>query len=115
MDETDKDTSLEITKLEDGRSQIVFRKAHLKGKVTSADLMNVVLLAARMQVEKYIAKLSRGAPLEPAEIKALKELADIAKIDVPQVTNNTMVVQNAQDVDQLKTTLYHALSNKLSK
>ena len=48
------DHSVEITKREDGKTQIVFRKAILKGKVTSADVLNTILIAARLQTERYI-------------------------------------------------------------
>ena len=46
------------------RTHIIFKKAALKGKATNADVHNAVLIAARMQAEKYIEKLSRGAPLD---------------------------------------------------
>jgi len=105
--------SIQINKLEDGRNTIIFRKAALKGKVTSEDVMNTILIAARMQAEKYVEKLSRGAPLEVSEIKALKELAEIAKIDVPdkKVLQDTTPIEN---IDKVKQTLYQALTERLS-
>lgn len=108
------DKSLEIVKLEDGRNQITFRKAALKGKVSSADLLNTILIAARMQTEKLIEKLSRGAPLEAHEVKQLKELAEIAKIDVNQ-PNQQMQPLPTENIDKIKQTLYQALTEKLSK
>ncbi len=106
------DKSLEITRLEDGRNQIVFRKAALKGKVSSADLLNVIMIAARLQVEKLIEKLTRGAPLEASEVKQLKELAEIAKIDTP--TQSIIPQQSVENIDKIKQTLYQALTEKLS-
>lgn len=105
--------SLEITTDESGRNKIVFRKAVLKGKVSSSDVLNTILIAARMQAEKYIEKLSRGAPLEPAEIKALKELAEITKLEIqmPQKTEGTL---NGEVLQTVKTSLYQALTDKLS-
>lgn len=108
------DDSIEISKTEDGRNQIVFRKAALKGKVSKSDLMNTVLIAARMQAEKYIEKLSRGAPLEVAEIKALKELAEIAKIDFVEPSKQLQPYPS-ENIDTLKKTLYKALTDKLDK
>lgn len=114
-----KTKQLEVTTDESGKTKIVFRKALLKGKVEKSDVMNALLIAARMQVEKYIEKLSRGSPLDPAEIKAMKELAEIIKIDIPQsaVTNNTLILQgqDVKQIDEVKASLYEALSNKLSK
>lgn len=105
--------SLEITTDESGRNKIVFRKAVLKGKVSSSDVLNTILIAARMQAEKYIEKLSRGAPLEPAEIKALKELAEITKLEIqmPQKAEGTL---NGEVLQTVKTSLYQALTDKLS-
>jgi len=105
--------ALEITKLEDGRNQIVFRKAALKGKVTSADVMNVILIAARMQTEKLVEKLTRGATLDASEVKMLKELAEIAKIDVPIQPQQLQQLPN-ENVDNIKAKLYQALTEKLS-
>lgn len=106
--------NVDITTRSDGRTQIVFRKAVLKGKVSSSDVLNTILIAARMQAEKYIEKLSRGAPLEVAEVKALKELAEITKLEIavpakPEGHLNTI------DAETVKNTLYQALTDKLSK
>jgi len=105
--------NVQINKLEDGRNQIVFRKSALKGKVTSEDVMNTILIAARLQAEKYVEKLSRGAPLEVSEIKALKELAEIAKIDVPDKKVSQEVVPT-ENIDRVKQTLYQALTERLT-
>lgn len=119
MEEIKTKQQLEVTTDESGKTRIVFRKALLKGKVEKSDVMNALLIAARMQVEKYIEKLSRGSPLDPAEIKAMKELAEIIKIDIPQpaVTNNTLILQgqDVKQIDEVKASLYEALSSKLSK
>ena len=104
---------LEIKEI-DGRTQIVFKKAQLKGKVSAGEVQNAILIAARMQVEKYIDKLSRGAPLDTAEIKALKELSEIAKM-TPTEAPPSLVGSNAPELEAVKTTLYQALAAKLSK
>jgi|SRR6516164_6390204 hypothetical protein len=104
--------SLEISTDVSGRTKIVFRKAVLKGKVSSGDVLNTILIAARMQAEKYIEKLSRGAPLEPAEIKALKELAEITKLEsiAPTKPEGTL---NGEVLQSVKSSLYQALTDKL--
>lgn len=107
----DKD-SLEIVKLEDGRNQITFRKAVLKGKVSQADLLNTILIAARMQSEKLIQKLQRGAILDVGEVKMLKELAEVAKTEIP--TTLQTVVQHTPQLEQVKNTLYQALTGRLN-
>ncbi len=111
MDQED-NKILEITKLEDGRNQIIFRKSALKGKVTSSDVMNVILIAARMQAEKFVEKLSRGAPLDPGEIKSLKELAEITKIELSQPVQSTQMIQTT-NMDEIKQKLYQALTEKV--
>ncbi len=105
---------VEITKREDGRTQIVFKKAIIKGKVSSADVLNTILVAARMQAEKYIEKLSRGAPLDTTEVKALKELAEITKLEavVPQKVD---IVSDTPDMQSVKQTLYQALTARLKE
>lgn len=109
----EKTDNVEITKREDGRTQIVFKKAILKGKVSSADVLNTILIAARMQAEKYIDKLSRGAPLDTSEVKALKELAEITKLEVP-VIDKHQTIEASADIQSVKTTLYQALTARLA-
>lgn len=107
------DKQVEITIREDGRQQIVFKKSILKGKVSSADVLNTVLIAARLQAEKFVEKLSRGATLDNNEIKALKELAEISKLEVKlpvQTSDNTPVT--TIDVTSVKSALYKALTEK---
>lgn len=109
--------NLEITpagKDPSSRTRIVFKKSVLIGKVSSADVLNAILIAARMQAEKYIEKLSRGAPLEIAEVKALKELAEITKLETPQLSRPKEQQLSAVDVDTVKSTLYQALTDKLT-
>lgn len=108
----DKTENVEISQV-NGRTQIVFKKAILKGKVSSSDVLNTILIAARMQAEKYIEKLSRGAPLEVAEVKALKELAEITKLEIAQPTKPEGFIDSAS-LDTVKSTLYQALTDKLS-
>lgn len=109
---TDKTKNIEITE-ENGRTKIVFRKAVLMGKVSSADVLNTILIAARMQAEKFIEKLSRGAPLDVSEVKALKDLAEITKLEAPQVAKAEGSL-NGEVLESVKTSLYHALTDKLS-
>ena len=119
MTEDVKTKQLEVTTDEDGKTRIVFRKAALKGKVIKEDVMNALMIAARMQVEKYIEKLSRGAPLSVEEIRAMKDIGEIMKIDIPQsnqqVTNNTLVLSNQEpkQLESVKASLYAALTNTL--
>ena len=112
LESTEKTENVEISQV-NGRTQIVFRKAILKGKVSSSDVLNTILIAARMQAEKYIEKLSRGAPLEVQEVKALKELAEITKLEVTQPTKQEGVI-DSQTLDTVKSSLYQALTDKLT-
>jgi hypothetical protein len=98
-----------------GRTVIVYNKTKLKGKATPTDVLNVALVAAKMQIEKYIEKLSRGAPLEPSEVKALTELANIAKIPLPEVETLTIAPEESTATVELKDTLYKALTDKLKE
>lgn len=106
----EKSEQIEVSKREDGRHQIIFKKSILKGKVSSSDVLNTILIAARMQAEKYIIKLSKGATLDPTEVKALKELSEITKLEVsqPKESQNTDAVQ----IDTIKSTLYTALMSR---
>lgn len=112
LEPIEKTENVEISQV-NGRTQIVFRKAILKGKVSSSDVLNTILIAARMQAEKYIEKLSRGAPLDTTEVKALKELAEITKLEVNAPAKPEGFV-DAQSLDTVKSTLYQALTDKLS-
>lgn len=111
-----KTKQLEVIQSEDGKTRITFKKAILKGKVDRTDVLNALMIAARMQVEKYIEKLSRGAPLEPAEVKCMKELSDIIKVELPevaQVTNNTLTIHSTADnLTAVKASIYEAIANK---
>ena len=114
VDIQNQDHSLEITKRDDGRTQIVFRKAILKGRVTNIQVLNTILIAAQLQTELYIEKLSRGAPLDVSEIKALKELADITKLSCDNKLEGQLLLQQpSEDADQAKTKLYNLLSDRL--
>lgn len=95
-----------------GRTVIVSKKAVLKGKITSKEVLERILVAAGMQAEKYIEKLSRGAPLEPHEVKCLKELAEIAKIDVAEPPKPTVFVETAS-FKSLTSELYQGLIKKI--
>lgn len=106
-----RDRAVEITKREDGRTQIVFRKSILKGKCSSADVLNVIFVAARMQAEKYVEKLSRGSPLDTSEVRALKELADITKLELIGPIQKQDTVDMAE-VDEVKESLYKALNSR---
>lgn len=111
LEPLDKTENVEISQV-NGRTQIVFRKAILKGKVSSSDVLNTILIAARMQAEKYIEKLSRGAPLDTTEVKALKELAEITKLEVT-VPSKPQGFIEGQSMETVKSSLYQALTSKL--
>jgi hypothetical protein len=91
----------------------VFRKAVLKGKVSSAEVLNTILIAAKLQAEYYIKKLSAGSPLEIAEVKALKDLGDITKLELQTVEESTSKKDSVL-TDVVKSNLYEALSEKLT-
>lgn len=98
----------------DGKTTIVFRKAALKGRVTSGQVLNTILVAAQMQAEKYIEKLSRGAPLDTNEIRALKELADITKLQLVDNKQDQMQLLPAPEESELaKQKLYSLLAERL--
>lgn len=104
---------LEITE-SNGKTTIVFKKAILKGKVSSADVLNTILIAAKLQAEHYIKKLSHGAPLDLPEVKALKDLAEITKLEVATI-DRPPTLSDTVTIDSVKSTLYTALTEKLSK
>lgn len=101
---------VEIKEVE-GRTQITFRKAILKGKVTSAEVLNTILIAAKLQAELYIKKLGTGTPLEVQEVKALKELSEITKLEAPE--QKSQKPQDFIDIDSVKANLHSLLSEKL--
>lgn len=101
---------IEVRENEDGRTTIVFKKALLKGKVTSTEVLNTILIAAKLQAEYYVQKMSRGSPLDNQEIKALKDLADIAKIELPEpIVTQPQPTLGSVDAETVKKTLYKAL------
>lgn len=95
-----------------GRTQIIFKKAQLKGKVTSSEVLQTLLVAAKLQGEYYIKKLSRGSPLDSSEVKSLKDLADITKLEVNEVQKEQKQSESIT-IDSIKATLYTALTEKL--
>ena len=100
----------------EGKTTIVFRKAALKGKVSSGQVLSTILIAAQMQAEKYIEKLSRGAPLDVSEIKALKELAEITKMQVVTTDIQALPAAGNQPVlDEVKAGMYKLLSERLGQ
>lgn len=107
----EKNEQIEIIK-KGNRTEIVYKKALLKGKVSSEDVLNTLLMAARMQGEYYISKLSRGSPLDVAEVKALKELAEITKLEL-KTPEKKETQTTAIDIDTVKNSLYTALTEKL--
>ena len=109
---TETTKNLEITEV-NGRTKIVFKKAILMGKVSSADVLNTILIAARLQAEKYIEKLGRGAPLDTTEVKALKELAEITKLE-PSQSSKPEITITSPEAEIVKSTLYQALTDRLS-
>lgn len=111
-----KENQLSIEKIE-GKTKIVFNKAKISGSSSQKDLMDLVLIAANMQVQKFVEKLSRGAPLDKDEIKSLTELANLAKTQIVVTANekDEYVNVDAAQVQQLKSDLYKALANKINK
>jgi len=101
---------LEITEV-NGKTTIVFRKAILKGKVSSSEVLNTILIAAKMQAEYYIKKLATGSPLEISEVKALKELGDITKLET--IYQDTPRKTEVVNIDTIKSNLYSVLAEKL--
>lgn len=103
---------LDITEV-NGKTTIVFRKAILKGKVSSSDVLNTILIAAKLQAELYIKKLGKGSSLEVSEIKALKDLAEITKLEVSEqiIEKKTDFV----DIESVKSNLHALLAEKLNK
>ena len=108
-----KDTQLQIEKIE-GKTKIIYNKAKIQGSATQKDLMDMLILAASMQAQKYVEKLSRGAPLDKDEIKSLTELAQLAKTNVVVVTEEKYEnVDSSTNTSQLKANLYKVLTDKL--
>ncbi len=79
--------------------------------MSSADVLNVIFVAARMQAEKYVEKLSRGSILDTTEVRALKELADITKLELigPAKQVDTVDTDEIQDA---RASLYKALNSR---
>lgn len=112
-----KENQLSIEKVE-GKTKIVFNKAKITGSASQKDLMDLVLVAANMQAQKLIEKLSRGAPLDREEIKSLTELANIAKTQIVIATterDDGFVNVDTAQVQQLKSDLYKALATKIKE
>lgn len=101
---------LQITQIND-RTQIVFKKALFKGKVNQAQVLQTLLIAAQMQGEYYITKLSRGSPLDPAEVKCLKELAEITKLQVETPQSDIKATETPQ-LGDIKASILMLLSEK---
>ena len=108
MDEVNKQVDIQEV---NGRTQITFKKAILKGKVSKGQLIDTILMAAQMHAETLVKKLSRGAPLDPSDVKALKELAEIAKIEVQELQQQP-VLQPVQELSlkMLSTQIYEKLT-----
>lgn len=116
MNELDTPTKNIDIKEVNGKTTIIFRKAALKGRVTSGQVLNTILIAAQMQAEKYIEKLSRGAPLDTNEIKALKELADITKLQlIDRQVDQLQLLPMSEETEKTKQTLYSLLAERLDK
>ena len=108
----EKNDQVEISKI-NGRTQIVYHKALLKGKVSSSQLLETIRMAAQMQGEILVKKLSRGSQLDSSEVKQLKDLAEIAKLEV-----SSQEVKKTEDLPQIvsiKETILAALTEKLTK
>lgn len=109
------DDQLQIEKI-GGKTKIVYNKAKITGSATQKDLMEMLVLAASMQAQKYVEKLSRGAPLDKDEIKSLTELAQLAKTNVVVVKDDTYTeIDSNTNTQALKANLYKALTEKLKE
>jgi len=105
-----KGQQLEITEV-NGKTTIVFRKAVLKGKVNQNEVLNTILIAAKLQAEYYIKKLSQGAGLDTTEIKALRDLAEITKLESKQEDIPKRL--ETVTIDEIKSNLYTRLAEKM--
>jgi hypothetical protein len=104
---------VEVRQRSDGRKEIVYHRALIKGRVTPSQVMDSVLVAARMQAEQYILKMARGAPLDTKEVGALKALAEIAKTEIVTPESTTYIdVTESTDLADAKRTLWEALQSK---
>lgn len=96
----------------EGKTQIVYHKAQIKGKVSPQQLMDSILVASRMQTEMYINKMSRGSALTTDEVTALKDMANIAKIKIEET--DMLVIDQPTEIEQ-RNTLRSAVFNMLNK
>jgi hypothetical protein len=110
-DITDITKAISIDKLND-RTVITYKKSKIVGLATPSDVMNSVLIAARMQAEKYIEKLAKGDTLTDKEVSALAQLASITKIQTTPEAIDKLTVTSATDVEILKSTFYAKLLEK---
>ena len=109
---TEKNEQVDISTI-NGRTQIVFKKALLKGKVSQGQVLDTLLMAAQLQAEYLVKKLSRGAPLDAAEVKMMKELSEITKLAVE--TPKIEKIEENSNISEIKSALYLALSEKLQE
>ena len=108
-----KNLQLDISKV-NGKTKIIYNKAKIEGTATQKDLMDLLVLAATMQAQKYVEKLSRNAPLDRDEVKALTELANLAKTNVVVVKEELYEqVDSKTNTQAIKENLYKALKEKL--
>ena len=112
MEELEKKNEQIDVSVVNGRTQIVFKKALLKGKVSQSQVLDTLLMAAQLQAEYLVKKLSRGAPLDAAEVKMMKELSEITKLTVE--TPKTEKVEETTQIGEIKSALYLALTDKLN-
>jgi hypothetical protein len=114
-DLTESIKAVSIEKVND-RTVITYKKSKIVGLATPADVMNSILVAARMQAEKYIEKLAKGETLTEKEVTALSQLASITKTTVIIDTHQqqTPTVQNATDIEVLKSNIFARLADKSS-
>lgn len=88
---------LEFIKEANGNTVIIFKKTRVHGKCSPGELLDNILIASNMQVEKYMEKLSRGAPLDSSEVKALSLLAEVAKT----ANSDTVVLAEANKQQEI--------------
>ena len=110
----DKTEAISIEKLKD-RTVITYKKSKIIGLASTNDVMNTVLIAARMQAERYIEKLSKGETLTDKEVASLAQLASITKIAPPPEAQPIGQPTNHTDIEVLKSNIYARLLDKPSQ
>jgi len=102
------------------KTTIIYNKNKIKGKASNKDVLDVALICAKLQIEKYLEKIGRGVMLEPQEVRCLVELANISKIELPNHAllkeQNKISDQTISDSqEEIKAGLYSSFLKKLEE